>query len=120
MHASRLPPYRGGMDESSANLSYRSLDFMCRQQAKLADHPKARNEVERMAIEYKRLADRVRMNSAGPPKPPRGELMASVAVSGLPVLLDDEILRQLGLGVLVDPAIANRARIARRTAATCT
>jgi len=41
----------------SANFSYRSLELLCRQQAKLADTPDARIELERMALEYKRLAD---------------------------------------------------------------
>jgi hypothetical protein len=45
------------MDESLANLSYRSLELLCRQQAKLAATPDARNELERMALEYKTLAD---------------------------------------------------------------
>jgi hypothetical protein len=45
------------MGESPANLSYRSLELLCRQQAKLADTPDARIELERMALEYKRLAD---------------------------------------------------------------
>ena len=45
------------MDESPANLSYRSLELLCRQQARLTVTPAARNELERMALEYKRLAD---------------------------------------------------------------
>jgi hypothetical protein len=45
------------MDESLANFSYRSLELLCRQQAKLAATPDARNELERMALEYKTLAD---------------------------------------------------------------
>ena len=45
------------MDES-ANLTYRSLELLCHQQAKLAATPDTRNELERMAREYKRLADR--------------------------------------------------------------
>jgi hypothetical protein len=45
------------MDESPANLSYRSLELLCRQQARLTVTPEARNELERMAHEYKQLAD---------------------------------------------------------------
>jgi hypothetical protein len=45
------------MDQSLANFSYRSLELLCRQQAKLASTPDARNELERMALEYKALAD---------------------------------------------------------------
>jgi hypothetical protein len=37
--------------------SYRSLELLCRQQAKLSSTPDIRNELERMALEYKRLAD---------------------------------------------------------------
>ena len=42
---------------SNANFSYRSLELLSRQQAKLSANPKARNELERMALEYKQLAD---------------------------------------------------------------
>ena len=42
---------------SNANFSYRSLELLCRQQAKLSAKTEARNELERMALEYKRLAD---------------------------------------------------------------
>ena len=45
------------MHESLANASYRSLESLCRQQAKLSANPKTRNELERMALEYKQLAD---------------------------------------------------------------
>jgi hypothetical protein len=45
------------MDESPANVSYRSLELLCRQQAKLAATPDAQKELERMALEYKKLAD---------------------------------------------------------------
>jgi hypothetical protein len=45
------------MDQSLANFSYRSLELLCRRQAKLAATPEARNELERMALEYKQLAD---------------------------------------------------------------
>ena len=41
----------------SANFSYRSLELLCRQQAKLTSTPETRNELERMALEYKQLAD---------------------------------------------------------------
>ena len=44
------------MDQSPANY-YRSLELLCRQQAKLAATPNARNELERMTLEYKKLAD---------------------------------------------------------------
>jgi len=37
--------------------SYRSLELLCRQQAAIAATPKTRTELERMALEYKRLAD---------------------------------------------------------------
>jgi hypothetical protein len=46
-----------GMDEQLANFSYRSLELLCRLQAKLSATPDARNELERMALEYKQLAD---------------------------------------------------------------
>jgi hypothetical protein len=39
------------------NESYRSLELLCRHQAKLSSSPEARKELERMALEYKRLAD---------------------------------------------------------------
>ena len=42
---------------SNANFSYRSLELLSRQQAKVSTNPKARNELERMALEYKQLAD---------------------------------------------------------------
>jgi hypothetical protein len=45
------------MHDSPANLSYRVLELLCRQQAKLSATPETRNELERMALEYKRLAD---------------------------------------------------------------
>ena len=41
----------------SANFSYRSLELLCRQQAKLAATPDAQKELERMAREYKKMAD---------------------------------------------------------------
>jgi len=40
-----------------ANLSYRSLELLCRQQAVLAATASTRDELERMALEYKELAD---------------------------------------------------------------
>jgi hypothetical protein len=43
------------MDESSPNFSYRSLELLCLQQAKLSATPEAREELERMALEYRRL-----------------------------------------------------------------
>jgi hypothetical protein len=55
----RFPPalrYRGTMDD--ANFSYRSLELLCHRQAKLSATPAARKELERMALEYKRLAER--------------------------------------------------------------
>jgi hypothetical protein len=45
------------MDQALANLSYRSLELLCREQAKLASTPDTRNELRRMSLEYKRLAD---------------------------------------------------------------
>ena len=45
------------MDESLAQHSWRSLERLCRRQASLAATPEARTELERMALEYKRLAD---------------------------------------------------------------
>jgi hypothetical protein len=45
------------MHDSPANHSYRMLELLCRQQAKLSATPETRNELERMALEYKRLAD---------------------------------------------------------------
>ena len=44
------------MDQSPANY-YRSLELLCRQQAKLTSTPETRNELARMALEYKQLAD---------------------------------------------------------------
>jgi hypothetical protein len=40
-----------------ADSSYRSLELLCREQAALASTADIRRELERMAIEYKRLAD---------------------------------------------------------------
>jgi hypothetical protein len=37
--------------------SYRSLELLCRSQAAVSVTPLARQELERMALEYKRLAD---------------------------------------------------------------
>lgn len=37
--------------------SYRDLEFLCRQQAKLSSTRGVRDELERMADEYKKLAD---------------------------------------------------------------
>ncbi len=45
------------MDELPANISYRSLELLCLQQAKLSATPKAKRELELMASEYKQLAD---------------------------------------------------------------
>jgi hypothetical protein len=45
------------MDESPANFSYRALEILCRQQARLSASPETRSELERMAREYKLLAD---------------------------------------------------------------
>jgi hypothetical protein len=45
------------MDQSPTTNSYRSLESLCREQARLAAIPEARNELERMALEYKQLAD---------------------------------------------------------------
>ena len=45
------------MDDSLANVSYRSLELLCRQQAKLAATPDTRKALECMALEYKQLAD---------------------------------------------------------------
>src|SRR4051812_37486885 len=39
------------------NLSYRSLELLCRKQAALTGHEKAKWELEKMAREYKQLAD---------------------------------------------------------------
>ena len=39
------------------NYSYRSLELLCRQQARLACTPDARRELEHMAVEYKQMAD---------------------------------------------------------------
>jgi hypothetical protein len=44
------------MDKPTAD-HYRSLELLCRQQAKLSATPATRNELERMAQEYKELAD---------------------------------------------------------------
>jgi hypothetical protein len=45
------------MDESPAHPPYRLLELLCRQQARLSATPAARTELERMALEYKQLAD---------------------------------------------------------------
>lgn len=37
--------------------SYRSLEYLCRTQAMLASTEQARRELERMALDYQRLAD---------------------------------------------------------------
>ena len=39
------------------NFSYRSLEVLCRQQAAISITPGAREELERMAREYRLLAD---------------------------------------------------------------
>lgn len=52
-----------------SNDSYRSLELLCRQQAAIAATPETRTELERMALEYKRLADwleRQRYEADGP------------------------------------------------------
>ena len=41
------------------NYSYRSLELLYRRQAALSATPAARKELELMALEYKRLADRL-------------------------------------------------------------
>ena len=45
------------MNDLPGNVSYRDLESLCRQQAKLSATPETRHELERMALEYKRLAD---------------------------------------------------------------
>jgi hypothetical protein len=45
------------MDKAPADLPYRALELLCRRQAKLSATPDARHELERMAREYKQLAD---------------------------------------------------------------
>jgi hypothetical protein len=50
------PPPSRGVDEST--YSYRSLETLCREQAKISDTPAVRDTLERMAHEYKQLADR--------------------------------------------------------------
>ena len=45
------------MDENLTQLSYRSLELLCRRQARLSSNPDVQNELEHMALEYKRLAD---------------------------------------------------------------
>jgi hypothetical protein len=45
------------MDKSPPNFSYRSLELLCRLQARISATPGTRNELERMAREYKALAD---------------------------------------------------------------
>jgi hypothetical protein len=47
------------VDDSPASFSYRSHELLCRRQAKLSATPETRDELERMALEYKQLvADR--------------------------------------------------------------
>jgi hypothetical protein len=43
------------MDRSPVN--YRSLELLCLHQARLSTTPDVRSELERMALEYKKLAD---------------------------------------------------------------
>jgi len=45
------------MEEPPATLSFRSLERLCRQQSKLTTSPAVRRELERMELEYKRMAD---------------------------------------------------------------
>lgn len=45
------------MDESLAKISYRSLELLCRHQAKLSTTAETRDVLEHMALEYKQLAD---------------------------------------------------------------
>ena len=45
------------MAEPPATFSYRLLELLCSQQARLSATPAARDELERMALEYKQLAD---------------------------------------------------------------
>lgn len=40
-----------------ANYSYRSLELLCRTQAALASTEQVRRELDRMAMDYQRLAD---------------------------------------------------------------
>jgi hypothetical protein len=40
-----------------ANSSYRSLEILCRKQAAVASTAETKRELERMALEYQRLAD---------------------------------------------------------------
>lgn len=40
-----------------ANISYRSLEVVCRKQAALSSTPDTRRELLRMALEYQHLAD---------------------------------------------------------------
>jgi hypothetical protein len=48
------------------NESYRSLELLCRHQAKLSSTPDAREELERMAEQYRRLADWVEFGQTTP------------------------------------------------------
>jgi len=45
------------MIEPPADFSYRSLELLCRQQAQLSTTPETRSLLERMAREYKLVAD---------------------------------------------------------------
>jgi hypothetical protein len=63
LHPNALPMT---MDESPAKSSYRSLELLCRLQAKLSATPDTRNELERMALEYKQLADSQEHQEAEP------------------------------------------------------
>jgi len=53
------------MDEPLANLSYRSLEALCLQQAKLSADRNVQSELERMALEYKQLAEWQEQAAAG-------------------------------------------------------
>lgn len=53
------------------NLSYRSLELLCRKQAQLTVSVMARCELEGMALEYRRLADWLDRNDADHPERPK-------------------------------------------------
>jgi hypothetical protein len=45
------------MHHDPPNISYRSLEALCREQAAMTSCPDTRRELERMALEYKTSAD---------------------------------------------------------------
>ena len=56
------------------NAHYRSLELLCRQQAALSRTPETRKELERMALEYQRMADWLEQRRAEAARVAEGEV----------------------------------------------